>query len=142
MTSRPPRVAYCNCPRNLRKSSWLFVESISKWLPYLRTAAWWTLTKIYPQLRFTRHRILRPARIHLSHDFAYCGKRKHRFRGAGERKPAWCGCLPLALRSPRIPFVDPTLLQPHVLDADHASNETEPAHRLATLQSQTRVSDN
>src|SRR5882672_4767989 len=73
MTSRPPRVAYCNCPRNLRKSSWLFVESISKWLPYLRTAAWWTLTEIYPQLRFTRHRILRPARIHLSHDFAYCG---------------------------------------------------------------------
>jgi hypothetical protein len=33
--------------------------------------------------------------------------------------------------SPTTSFVDPKLLQPHVLDADHASNETEPAHRLA-----------
>ena len=30
-------------------------------------------------------------------------------------------------------FEDPKLLQGHVLDADHASNETVPAHRLALL---------
>jgi len=35
--------------------------------------------------------------------------------------------------SPTTSFVDPKLLQRHVLDADHASNETEPAHRLALL---------
>ena len=28
---------------------------------------------------------------------------------------------------------EPKLLRPHVLDADHAFNETEPAHRLALL---------
>jgi len=35
--------------------------------------------------------------------------------------------------SPTTSFVDPKLPQRHVLDADHASNETEPAHRLTLL---------
>src|SRR5260370_31153133 len=33
--------------------------------------------------------------------------------------------------SPTASFVDPKLLQPHVLEADHSSNESEPVHRLA-----------
>jgi hypothetical protein len=55
------------------------------------------------------------------------------------RPSSACECL--QGRLPRTPFAGPKLLQPHVLDADYASNETEPAHRLATFQSQTRVSD-
>jgi len=39
-------------------------------------------------------------------------------------------------------FVHFGSFQVALLDADHASNETGPAHRLATFQSQTRVSDN
>ncbi len=53
---------------------------------------------------------------------------------AGTRDFKQCGDRSTWMRmSPTTSFVDPELLQPYVLDADHASNETVPAHRLALL---------